>query len=117
MASQKGAGWFFISRIPAVMKEKHRKVQTEVNRTAVKLVAATKRNARGRPGPRVQTGFLISSIVPMFAEGLSTTARVEVRAPYAAHVEFETRNSPEYPYFRPAILAMRRDHEERIRNI
>jgi len=110
-------GFNFISRRLAVMKKAHSRTQQAVNKTAVQLVGQAKRNATGRPGPKVQTGLLRNSIIPILAEGISETARVEVRAPYAAHVEFGTRKMPEYPFFRPAILWVRKFHEQRIRNL
>lgn len=68
------------------------------------VVAQAKRNASGRPGPRVQTGRLRSSIAGEVHEGGSAVkGMVGTNVKYAPYLELGTRKMPAYPYLQPAI--------------
>ena len=67
-----------------------------IKRAALSVERQAKINASGRPGPRVQTGRLRSSIT---TEILSNdAARVGTNVVYAPFLEFGTSKMPAYPF-------------------
>lgn len=81
-------------------------------RRAIRVESQAKVNASGRPGPRVRTGRLRSSIHwELVAEsngvGGSLYARVGSTVSYAIYVEKGTDRAPAYPYLVPALSAAR----------
>ena len=77
------------------------------------LEAEAKIKASGRPGPRVQTNVLRSSIGAETGEGIreitrtgsEIVARMGSRVEYAGYVEEGTSKMPPYPYLKPALEA------------
>lgn len=92
-------------------------VARDLARRAVRVQNAAKVNASGRPGPRVQTGRLRSSIsweirtqqsgLPGFAQvtGGGLVARVGTNVVYARPLELGLRNGRRYPFLGPALKA------------
>lgn len=77
-------------------------------RRAIRVQSQAKVNASGRPGPRVRTGRLRSSIEwHIVAEPTYMYAVVGSPVKYAIYVEKGTSRSKEYPYLRPALAAAR----------
>jgi HK97 gp10 family phage protein len=72
-----------------------------VMRAALVIERQAKKNASGRPGPRVRTGRLRASILPEQVD--NNTARVGTNVVYAPFVEFGTKRAPAYPYLVPAV--------------
>lgn len=78
----------------------------ELARIAVRVNTAAKRNASGRPGPRVVTGRLRSSITfEIGRNGKQLVARIGTNVHYAPYVELGTSRAPAYPFLRPALSA------------
>lgn len=95
-------------------------VARDLARRAVQVTNQAKRNASGRPGPRVDTGRLRSSIawelrtantpLPGFAAptgGGGIFARVGTNVEYALPLEKGLRNGARYPFLGPALSAAR----------
>lgn len=83
-------------------------VARDLARRAIRVEAAAKQNATGRPGPNVITGRLRGSITwRLGADGLGLYADVGSAVVYAPYVELGTSNAPAYPYLRPALAAAR----------
>lgn len=81
-------------------------VARDLARRAIRVESQAKRNASGRPGPRVRSGRLRSSISWTIGEdGRGLYARVGSNVFYARYVEMGTTRSPAYPYLRPALRA------------
>lgn len=75
---------------------------------AIRVESQAKVNASGRPGPRVRTGRLRSSIHwEIVVQNGNMFARVGSRVQYARAVEMGTKNARPYPYLRPALAAAR----------
>lgn len=74
----------------------------------IKVQRAAKRNASGRPGPKVQTGRLRASITEeLTRDGDELVERIGTDVEYAPYVEFGTSRAPAYPFLRPALDAIR----------
>jgi hypothetical protein len=91
-------------------------VARDLARRAVAVESAAKVNASGRPGPRVITGRLRSSISWRLGEDVvSIYADVGSNVYYARYVEeghptvawghATGRNTPAYPFLKPALAA------------
>ena len=76
----------------------------ELARVAQQITTSAKRNASGRPGPRVITGRLRSSIDWEVGRlGAVLVARIGTNVHYAPYVELGTSRAPAYPFLRPAL--------------
>ena len=78
----------------------------DLSRRAINVESQAKVNASGRPGPRVDTGRLRSSItheVVVDANGL--VARIGTNVEYARPLETGLRNGARYPFLEPALSA------------
>lgn len=87
-------------------------VARDLARRAIRVESQAKVNASGRPGPRVRTGRLRSSIhweLVRGENGVGGTlfARIGSNVSYARYVELGTSRAPAYPYLRPALAAAR----------
>lgn len=68
-------------------------------------------NASGRPGPRVRTGRLRSSLHWRLVAGEGGIfAIVGTTVYYAPYVELGTDRAPAYPFLRPAMSAAHGNH-------
>ncbi len=75
---------------------------------ALRVESRAKLNASGRPGPRVQTGRLRSSISWTLAEDArGIYAVVGTNVYYAKWLELGSTRAPAYPFLRPALVAAR----------
>lgn len=98
--------------IAAILNSPSGPVAKDLARRAIRVESQAKVNASGRPGPRVRTGRLRSSIhwelvVTDNGVGGFLFARVGSNVSYARHVEIGTTRAPAYPYLRPALAAGR----------
>lgn len=84
-------------------------VAKDLLRRAVRVESQAKRNASGRPGPRVRTGRLRASISHRLVAGgrYGIYAQVGTNVEYGGFVEYGTDRAPAYPYLRPALKAAR----------
>jgi len=83
-------------------------VARDLARRAIRVESAAKLNASGRPGPRVRTGRLRSSISWTLGEdGRGLYAAVGTNVYYAKWVELGSDRAPPYPFLRPALAAAR----------
>lgn len=83
-------------------------VARDLSRRAVRVESRAKLNASGRPGPRVQTGRLRSSISWALGEdGRGLYAIVGTNVYYAKWVELGSDRAPPYSFLRPALIAAR----------
>ncbi len=83
-------------------------VGRDIAKRAQAVESQAKINASGRPGPRVRTGRLRSSIgwvLTVDQDGLVGIVGSNVE--YAGFVERGTNRAPPYPYLRPALEAAR----------
>lgn len=78
----------------------------DLARRAIRVESQAKVNASGRPGPRVRTGRLRSSIQWRLVQYPNELV-AEVRAPvsYARFVELGTDRARPFPFLRPALAA------------
>jgi hypothetical protein len=85
-------------------------VARELARRAVKVTNQAKLNATDRPGPRVDTGRLRSSITWEVRESRGTiVARIGTNVEYGFYLETGlTRNGRRFPFLAPALRAGRR---------
>lgn len=83
-------------------------VVADLVKRAIRVEAAAKQNATGRPGPRVRTGRLRSSITwELGGDEQSPYVDIGSNVAYAPYVELGTSRMPAYPYLRPALEAAR----------
>lgn len=83
-------------------------VARDLARRAVQVTNQAKRNASGRPGPRVDTGRLRSSIAwELRTVNGQLIARVGTNVEYALPLETGLRNGARYPFLGPALSAAR----------
>jgi phage gpG-like protein len=82
-------------------------VAADMLRRAIRVESQAKINASGRPGPRVRTGRLRSSITHrlVVTAGVGLYAQVGTNVEYAPYVEYGTERAPAYPFLRPALVA------------
>lgn len=83
-------------------------VMGDLVKRAIRVEAAAKQNASGRPGPKVRTGRLRASITwraDHDAEG--PYIDIGTAVVYAPFVELGTSRAPAYPFLRPALEAAR----------
>lgn len=75
-----------------------------VKRVLVLAESEAKKNASGRPGPKVQTGRLRASITHRIADTTNegVIGQVGSNVEYAEPVEFGTSKRRAYPFLRPA---------------
>lgn len=79
-------------------------VAHDLERRAVAVESAAKVNASGRPGPRVQTGRLRSSITHALGhDGQGLYADIGSSVEYARFVELGTSHAPPYEFLQPAL--------------
>lgn len=79
-------------------------VARQLAKNAIVIESRAKRNASGRPGPRVDTGRLRSSITWRIGEdehGLF--ADIGTNVPYGYYLETGLRNGARYPFLAPAL--------------
>lgn len=78
----------------------------DLARRASRVESQAKINASGRPGPRVRTGRLRTSITwVLVLEHNEIYALIGSNVKYARYVEMGTDRAPPYPYLRPALAA------------
>lgn len=78
-----------------------------LSRAAIKVEGAAKLNASGRPGPKVQSGRLRSSISwTLKQDGRGLYAIVGTNVYYAKWIEFGSERAPAYPFLRPALRVL-----------
>lgn len=81
-------------------------VARDLARRAIRVESAAKLNASGRPGPRVQSGRLRSSISWTLGEDArGLYAAIGTNVYYAKWVELGSDRAPPYPFLRPALPA------------
>jgi Bacteriophage HK97-gp10, putative tail-component len=80
----------------------------DLARRATNVQNRAKLNASGRPGPRVDTGRLRSSITyAIEQDARGPVARVGTNVTYGRHLETGLRNGARYPFLEPALPAAR----------
>ncbi len=74
---------------------------------AIRVQNQAKLNASGRPGPRVRTGRLRSSISWRIVVTTTGTLRADIgtNVPYGRYLETGLRNGRRYPYLSTALHA------------
>lgn len=83
-------------------------VARDLSQRAIRVEARAKLNASGRPGPRVQTGRLRSSLSWALGEDArGLYAIVGTNVYYAKWVELGSDRAPPYAFLRPALVAAR----------
>jgi hypothetical protein len=89
--------------------DSHGGVATDLARRAIAVESQAKVNASGRPGPRVDTGRLRSSITWRLGEDAQGVyADIGTGVPYGRILELGlTRNGARYPFLEPALEAAR----------
>lgn len=81
-------------------------IARDLARRATNVQNRAKLNASGRPGPRVQTGRLRSSITyAIESDSRGPVARVGTNVDYGRHLETGLRNGARYPFLEPALPA------------
>lgn len=82
-------------------------VGRDLARRAIRVQNQAKINASGRPGPRVRTGRLRSSISwRLRVTGTGTlVADIGTNVPYGRYLETGLRNGRRYPYLSTALWA------------
>ena len=79
-------------------------VARDLAKRAMRIESRAKQNASGRPGPRVQTGRLRSSITwRMREDGRGLYADIGTNVPYGYYLETGLRNGAKYPFLLPAL--------------
>lgn len=90
-----------------LLQSPHGPVARMLVRAAIKVESQAKINASGRPGPRVRTGRLRSSITYRIGSDASGLfALIGSNVEYAGYVELGTDKAPPFPYLRPALSAV-----------
>lgn len=83
-------------------------VARDLARRAVNVQNQAKINATGRPGPRVRTGRLRSSISwRLRVDAVGLHADIGTNVPYARPLELGLRNGKRYPFLSTALFAAR----------
>lgn len=84
-------------------------VAKDLSRRAIAVQSQAKSNATHRPGPRVDTGRLRSSISWRLGEdGIGLYAEIGTGVPYGRNLELGlTRNGRRFPFLVPALEAAR----------
>jgi len=83
-------------------------VARDLARRLIRCESAAKQNASGRPGPRVQTGRLRSSISWRLGEDRrSVYGDYGTGVEYGYYLETGLRNGRRYPFLLPALNAAR----------
>lgn len=78
----------------------------DLARRATNVQNRAKLNASGRPGPRVDTGRLRSSITyAIESDARGPVARVGTNVVYGRYLETGLRNGARYPFLEPALPA------------
>ena len=81
-------------------------VARDLARRATNVQNRAKLNASGRPGPRVDTGRLRSSITYVIEQDArGPVARVGTNVDYGRYLETGLRNGARYPFLEPALPA------------
>lgn len=81
-------------------------VARDLARRAIRVESQAKLNASGRPGPKVRTGRLRSSISWALGEDArGLYAVIGTNVEYAKWVELGSDRAPAYPFLRPALRA------------
>jgi hypothetical protein len=96
------------AELQRLLRGRNGPVARDLSRRAIRVESAAKLNASGRPGPRVQTGRLRSSISwTLGVDGRGLYAVVGTNVVYAKWVELGSDRAPPYPFLRPALRAAR----------
>lgn len=84
-------------------------VARDLARRAIRVQNQAKVNATRRPGPRVRTGRLRSSISWRIRTGSTGTLHADIgtNVPYGRYLETGLRNGRRYPYLSTALQAAR----------
>lgn len=83
-------------------------VARDLARRAINVQTQAKINATGRPGPKVRTGRLRSSISWRLRVGAGRLhADIGTNVPYGRYLETGLRNGRRYPYLTTALFAAR----------
>lgn len=82
-------------------------VGVQIAAAALRVQSAAKKNASGRPGPRVVTGRLRASIAfGLGVDDRGVYADIGTNVPYGRYLETGmTRNGAKYPFLVPALSA------------
>lgn len=83
-------------------------VAKDLSQRAIRVESAAKLNASGRPGPRVQTGRLRSSIAwRLVPDPLGLAAEIGTNVEYAYYLEVTGVGAAQvrYPFLKPALSA------------
>ena len=89
-----------------VLESPNGPVGRDLARRAIRVESAAKNHATHRPGPRVQTGNLRSSITwQLGSGGGGLYADVATNVVYGLYLELGTVNMPSYPFLVPALPA------------
>jgi phage gpG-like protein len=81
-------------------------IARDLNRRAFNVENQAKVNASGRPGPRVRTGRLRSSIThEVLVDEKGLVARVGTNVEYGYYLETGLRNGVTYKFLEPALPA------------
>lgn len=90
----------------ALLESEGGPVGRDLSRRAIRVESAAKNNATHRPGPRVQTGNLRSSITWQIAsDAAGLYADVGTNVFYGLYLELGTVNMQPYPFLVPALSA------------
>lgn len=90
-----------------LLASEHGPTARDLSRRAIRVESAAKQNATGRPGPRVDTGRLRSSISwRLGQDSRGLYADIGTGVPYGKNLELGlTRNGARYPFLEPALQA------------
>jgi HK97 gp10 family phage protein len=95
---------FYESQLTELLKGPEGAVGRDLQRRAIRVEGRAKMNASGRPGPRVRTGRLRSSITHQLGrDSRGLYADIGSNVEYAKYLEFGTSRMPPYPFLRPAL--------------
>lgn len=94
------------AELQRLLRGRNGPVARDLSRRAIRVESAAKMNASGRPGPRVRTGRLRSSLSWALAEDArGLYAVIGTNVFYAKWVELGSDTAPAYPFLRPALRA------------
>lgn len=94
------------AELQRILRGRNGPVARDLSRRAIRVESRAKLNASGRPGPRVRTGRLRSSIAWALAEdGRGLYAVIGTNVVYAKWLELGSDRAPAYPFLRPALRA------------
>ena len=92
--------------LSSLLNEPQSAVARDLNRRAQNVESQAKLNASGRPGPRVDTGRLRSSIThEVVIDTAGLVARIGTNVEYGYYLETGLRNGVKYQFLEPALPA------------